>query len=395
MEPRMELQRRIGEYGNGESGPRLVFLGGIHGNEPAGIIALERVLNTLHAARPPFRGKMLALRGNLAALARSTRYIDEDLNRIWTPQRLNALAGGLPPEGAETAEEGEQRELFDILHPVLSDYRTPVYLVDLHTTSSESPPFLILEDTIRNRKLAQHLPAPLIMGLAELLEGTILNYAGESGISALAFEAGQHGQQRSVEHHVAAIWILLAAAGCLSASHVSGYEAHRALLAGAVQGLSRVFEVRFRYGIQPEEDFQMAPGYWNFRRIKRGDALACNCAGEIRSPFSGYIFMPLYQSQGNDGFFIIRPLANSWLKLSHWLRRLKVEKCLSLLPGISKNPSAPFEVRVNPMIARWYVVEFFHLLGFRRTRIEGRRLIFTKRRHDFKGPEKEQVRSLP
>ncbi len=392
MEPQTELPRLIGEYGGSEPGPRLIFLGGVHGNEPAGIIALERVLKTLHAAKPPFRGKMLALRGNLTAIARSTRYVDEDLNRIWTPPRLKALAECPPKGNAETVEEKEQRELFSIFHPILSDYRTPVCLVDLHTTSSESPPFLILADTIRNRKLVRQLPAPLILGMEELLEGTILNYAGDLGISALAFEAGQHRQQRSVEHHVAAIWILLAAAGCLAAAHVPGFEAHRALLAEAVTGLSRVFEVRFRYGIQPGEDFRMEPGYWNFRKIKRSEALAGGRAGEIRSPFNGHIFMPLYQSQGNDGFFIIRPLAGFWLKLSEWLRRLKVEKLLPFLPGISQNPSAPFELQVNPTIARWHMLEIFHLLGYRRARIEGRRLIFMKRRYDIHGPEKDQGR---
>lgn len=388
MEPQTELPRRIGEYGGSEPGPRLIFLGGVHGNEPAGIIALEQVLNRLHAANPPFHGKMLALRGNLAALARSTRYIDEDLNRIWTPQRINALAECPPKECAETLEEKEQRELFKILQPILSDHSAPVYLIDLHTTSSESPPFLILADTIRNRKLTRQLPAPLILGMEELLEGTILNYAGDLGISAVAFEGGQHRSQRSVEHHVAAIWILLATAGCLTAAHVPGWEAHRALLAEAGRGLSRVFEVRFRYGIRAEEDFRMVPGYWNFRKIKRGETLAHNRAGEIRSPFDGHIFMPLYQSQGNDGFFIIRPLAGLWLKLSEWLRRLKVEKLLPFLPGISQNPSAPFELRVNPVIARWYLLEIFHLLGYRRARIEGRRLIFMKRQYDLKGPEK-------
>jgi len=393
MAQQAELARLIGEYRGGVPGPRVIFLGGVHGNEPAGIIALERVLSVLHAAHPPFRGKMLALRGNLAALARSSRYVDEDLNRIWTLPRLNALAECPRKESAGTAEEKEQRELFRILQPILHDCSAPVYLVDLHTTSSESPPFLILADTIRNRKLARQVPAPLILGMEELLEGTILNYVGDLGISALAFEAGQHGQQRSVEHHVAAIWILLSAAGCLSAAHVPGFEAGRALLAESVAGLSRVFEVRFRYGVQAGEEFRMEPGYRNFRKIKRGETLARSRAGAIRSPFDGHIFMPLYQSQGNDGFFVIRPVASFRLKLSEWLRRLKIDKLLPFLPGISRNPSAPDEVTANPLIARWYVPEVFHLLGYRKTRIEGRRLIFVKHRYDLYGPEKEQVRS--
>ena len=43
------------------------------------------------AYNPPFKGQLVALAGNRAALARGCRYISEDFNRIWLPERLAAL----------------------------------------------------------------------------------------------------------------------------------------------------------------------------------------------------------------------------------------------------------------------------------------------------------------
>jgi predicted deacylase len=37
----------MGRFGNDEAGPRMIVTGGIHGNEPAGLVAIERVMQRL------------------------------------------------------------------------------------------------------------------------------------------------------------------------------------------------------------------------------------------------------------------------------------------------------------------------------------------------------------
>jgi succinylglutamate desuccinylase len=49
----------------------------------------------------------------------------------------------------------------------------------------------------------------------------------------------------------------------------------------------------------------MLPGFKNFDAIEKNQILAKNKHGDILAPYSGYILMPLYQKQGEDGFFII------------------------------------------------------------------------------------------
>ena len=46
-------------------------------------------------------------------------------------------------------------------------------------------------------------------------------------------------------------------------------------------------------------------GFINFQHIEEGKVLAIDHGEVVKAPVSGNIFMPLYQNQGADGFFII------------------------------------------------------------------------------------------
>ncbi|MGH9464693.1 MAG: hypothetical protein ACRD0X_03540, partial [Thermoanaerobaculia bacterium] len=74
------LPRVLGDAGSAATGPTLLVVAGVHGNEPAGIVATERVFARL-ALGPALQGRLLGLAGNLGALAAGRRYLLEDLNR--------------------------------------------------------------------------------------------------------------------------------------------------------------------------------------------------------------------------------------------------------------------------------------------------------------------------
>jgi succinylglutamate desuccinylase len=48
--------------------------------------------------------------------------------------------------------------------------------------------------------------------------------------------------------------------------------------------------------------------YNNFDPIAKGEVLAYDKNGPIKSPYGGLILMPLYQKQGDDGFFVIQEI---------------------------------------------------------------------------------------
>jgi len=117
-------------------GPTLIILGGIHGNEPAGVLAAERVWLRMQKRRAVLRGEVVLLRGNTRALAQRVRYLNADLNRQWTAENVRAaeLERGTP----EVSELLEQRELLMVIRKAINRARGEIYFVDLHTTSARS-----------------------------------------------------------------------------------------------------------------------------------------------------------------------------------------------------------------------------------------------------------------
>ena len=373
-----KFTRQLGRYGTGRDGPTLLVCGGLHGNEPAGPIAALRVIERLEATKPPLRGQFLALAGNLEALARDRRYLEFDLNRCWTDERLARLRG--QDAADDLREDAEQRALLELIDEAEARATGPLSFLDLHTTSGRSAPFGLIGDTRRNRRLAFALPGPVILGLEETVDGTLLGYLEERGHASLVVEAGQHADPLAVDLHESVIWLTMASVGLLDADDIPDYAAFRARLAKATQGLPRVAEVRYRHGVEGGSGFSMKPGYDGFRIVEKGEVLAHDKDGEVRAPERGHLLMPLYQDQGNDGYYLVRPVKPFWLGLSSVLRRLRLHVLLRALPGVHRHPEVPRALRVSPKAARLFSVAIFHLFGYRRRKDEDGLLVFSRRR---------------
>jgi hypothetical protein len=100
----------------------------------------------------------------------------------------------------------------------------------------------------------------------------------------------------------------------------------------------------------------------------------------VRAPLSGFLLLPLYQERGEDGFFIARPVGRKWLTVSAVVRGLRLDRLLPWLPGARRDPQHHDVVRVDRRIARWGVVQVFHLAGYRRLPARDGRLAFRSRR---------------
>lgn len=367
-------------------GPTLIILGGIHGNEPAGVLATERVWRRMERRKLALRGEVVLLRGNTRALKQRVRYIDADLNRQWTPE--NVHTGEIEKRGIpEASELLEQRELLAVLKEVVSRARGEIYFVDLHTTSAQGKPFATVGDTMRNRRFALTFPLTIVLGLEEQIDGTLLEYVNNLGATTMGVEAGQHEALTSVDHHEAVIWIATASTGNFRCEDVPELEESRSLLKRASGGMKLV-EVRYRHVIEPEDRFKMEPGFTNFQAVRRGKLLAQDRTGQIKASETGLILMPLYQALGNDGFFLVREVKRFWLRLSGLLRKMKVGHYVHLLPGVRRDPLNENVLIINTHIARILPLQVFHLLGFRRLRWTDKYLIVTRRAYDLVGPAK-------
>jgi len=367
-------------------GPTLLILGGIHGNEPAGVLAALRVLPRIQERSADLRGEVVLLRGNTRALERKVRFIDADLNRQWTADnvRIRESENGGRPEVSELVE---QSELLVALREVVNRARDNVYFLDLHTTSAPGKPFATVGDTLRNRTFALRFPVTIVLGLEEQINGTLLEYLNNLGAITMGFEAGQHQAVTSVDHHEAVIWNAIFTTGNFLRADLPELDHCRPLLERAGGG-TRVVEVRHRQAIRPEDGFQMEPGFNNFQPVRRGQVLAKDRRGKITARESGLILLPLYQKLGDDGFFLGREVKQFWLGLSAMLRKLKVGHYIYLLPGVRRHPFTKDFLIINTRIARILPLQIFHLLGFRRRRWIDKHLVVSRRSHDLAGPAK-------
>jgi len=380
-------ERSLGRYGTGLPGPTVVVTAGLHGNEPAGTTAFRRVLARLEHERLPIRGSLHGLAGNTGALALGQRFVSRDLNRRWSPEELAAtLAGG--PTLAN--EDLEQRELLEVLSPLLGEATAPIVFLDLHSTSGAGAPFVVMADVLRNRPVASALPIPLVLGLEEFVDGSMLGYLCDLGHVGVAVEGGQHDEPSTILHHEAAIWLTLQASGALTASQLPDESRWRGLLGEATRGLPRVVEIRHRHRVAPVDDYRMEPGFRNFSPVGAGQVVATDRTGPICAPEGGVVMLPRYQRQGEDGYFLARSVPPFWLAVSRGIRLARLDRLAPFLPGVRRDPGRPDHFAVNPRIARFLVTDLFHLLGYRRIRAEGDRLLFSRRRPDHRG-----VRSLP
>lgn len=294
-------QHQLGERQGSLPGPLTIISAGMHGNEPAGVQALRRILASLDATNAQLRGRFVALAGNVAALGCGLRYIDRDLNRQWDRVSLDRLQ----TEGVRGyAEDIEQQELLQDFETLTRHHLGQVNLLDLHTMSAKGVPFVVTCDTEESRELAKHLVLPGIAGLEKAIPGTTLEHFLAQGYRAVAVEGGQHRDPRAVDLLEAVSWRMLVATGVLDQCQVPDLQAKERLLQEEAAGSPHHVVVRYRHGVAPEDAFEMLPGFRNLQPVRAGQLLARDRSGEVRAPQDGFILLPLYQKSGNDGFFI-------------------------------------------------------------------------------------------
>ena len=390
LEQEFEVGRVIGEFHGDASGPVLVFFGGVHGNEPAGVIALMRTMERIKQLQPKIKGSIYAICGNMHALSRGERFDTIDLNRIWTKDRIRRIETGELNDDDQNPDSQEQRELFAIGKEIFKKYEHQVYCIDLHTTSAKSVPFITINDTLINRAFSSHFPVPIVLGIEEFLTGPLLNWVMEIGYPCLAFEAGDHHSLDSIENAEAFICLSLVYGGLIKAQDLPDHDRYLKHLERTNDDHQKVFEVRYKRDVKPDDKFKMNPGYVNFQPIDKNETLATDVSGELKATENGRIFMPLYQSQGSDGYFGIREIAPFWLSLSGWLREAGFESLLTILPGVNRDPKEHYTLVVDKRVAKFLAVELFHLLGYRSKKRNGNELRFSRREYDVRGVARYQ-----
>ncbi|SFS96091.1 Succinylglutamate desuccinylase / Aspartoacylase family protein [Zhouia amylolytica] len=356
------------------SEPSVIFFCGIHGNEPAGVLAIQDLKERL--IKMSLKGSLYVFRGNIKAFQEGVRYIDKDLNRLWSRPWIDKMCKGVL-RGA--AEFEEQRALYEEIKNIINTKTGPLFFVDFHTTSSKTLPFITIDDAIINRRFSKLFPVPTVLGIEEYLNGPLLSFINQLGFLSIGFESGEHHDAEAVLNAKAFMLLTLCYSGLVDPNDLEDFNDHFNRLKKASDGKAHFYEVIERYTIKENEMFVMEPGFKSFQEVNKGELLA-KCNGEpVLAKNNTMLFMPLYQPQGNDGYFLIRRISSFFLRLSTYLRGNRLDSVLVYLPGVTWNSLKKDALKVNLRVARFLARPIFHLLGYRHYEEEGAYLIMYNR----------------
>ncbi|WPB55300.1 succinylglutamate desuccinylase/aspartoacylase family protein [Xylophilus sp. GOD-11R] len=184
----------VWRFDSGQPGRHVMISALVHGNELCGAWALTGLLE---AGVRPARGKLTLAFCNLDAFARfdaadhdASRFVEEDMNRQWSVERL---ATGL------TAER--RRAL--VLSPFVSEAD---WLLDLHSMHEDAPPLSLSGTAPENEALAVAMGTPpTIVADAGHADGVRMRDFGRfgdpaaiaGGVRSLLVECGFHGDPAS------------------------------------------------------------------------------------------------------------------------------------------------------------------------------------------------------
>ncbi|NJN26908.1 MAG: hypothetical protein HC819_13470 [Cyclobacteriaceae bacterium] len=135
----------------------------------------------------------------------------------------------------------------------------------------------------------------------------------------------------------------------------------------------------------------MKAGYVNFQHVDKGEILAHDNHGPVASTRNAHIFMPLYQDQGCDGFFLVQEIKDFWFQLSSRTRKWKLDKTINILPGIHKAKFARDAFLIDKNRQWNKVISLLHLLGYRKVHYSGRLLRMSRRPYDRRSPKIKKV----
>ncbi|MFT0713509.1 succinylglutamate desuccinylase/aspartoacylase family protein [Flagellimonas lutimaris] len=383
LDETVKVDRVIDHIQGKKGGPTVVFFGGVHGNETAGVFALKDVFEEIRSKKIPVNGEVYAISGNLGALESKQRFQHEDLNRIWFQERIERIVHS---REIKHSEEEELSQLFRMLHNILDTGTPPFYFMDLHTTSSDTSPFMVLNDSLLNRKYASNYPLPIILGIEEYLKGALLSYINELGYVSLGFESGQHDDDKAVESCIEFIRYSLTLTQSVNVSEEKRQQL-KGVIADSGNAPHRFYEIYHQHDIGSKNDFKMLPGFINFQVIPKGVSLAVVDGVQLKTTKKRQIFMPLYQDQGNEGFYFIRPIPKILLWISKELRRFKIDHVLVKLPGVEWESDQKDTLVVDQRVARFFAKSFLHLLGYRARKFDRSHLIAKNRESASKSLE--------
>ncbi|WP_408958264.1 succinylglutamate desuccinylase/aspartoacylase family protein [Natrinema sp. 74] len=162
---------RVAQLGSGT--PEIAVVAGIHGDEPCGVRAVQRLLDE----RPTVERPVKLVVANEAALERQVRFVDEDLNRAF------------PGDPDAMTHEGQ------LAHELITELEDCLTF-SMHSTQSHADPFAIVKGVTETaEEIVPQLPVTAMVETSNFAEGRLF-----SAINTVEVECGLQGSETAAEN---------------------------------------------------------------------------------------------------------------------------------------------------------------------------------------------------
>lgn len=262
-----------------QPGPHVMVTAVVHGNELCGALVLDRMIR---AGLRPARGRLTLGFCNVAAFLAFdpsyptlSRFVDEDLNRLWDQATLNG-----PRSSVELARARAIRPLLD----------TVDLLLDIHSMQNPTEPLVLAGACQKGLDLARRVgfPATVVVDAGHAAGARMRDYGffqdpGDPR-AALLVECGQHWQRASEAVALETTLRFLVATGAVDRGTVAHWL-------GPEPGPQRVVQVTQPVTVR-SESFAFVEPYVGMETVPRaGTVIAHDGAEPVTTPYDDCVLI--------------------------------------------------------------------------------------------------------
>ena len=288
-------------FDSGKPGPDAMINAVIHGNELCGAIALDYLMK--QDIRPT-RGKLTLAFVNPEAYLRfdpanptKTRFVDEDMNRVWTQERLNG-----PDSSVELRRARELRPLYDRVERLL----------DIHSMGTYSDPIMLIHGLEKERRFTREIGYPAMIACGSghvdglrLIEYAPFNDPASDRIACLV-ECGQHWAKSSADVAIDTALEYLRALDMIDAKTLADHRRTEPVTELTMADVTDGYAIR-------TDDFFFAENFKGLERFaKAGTVIAVDGGEEIVTPYDDCILvMPNHRATKGQRAFRLAKLSEA------------------------------------------------------------------------------------
>ena len=253
-------------------GPHILILGAVHGNEIAGTIAGQKLIDLFETEKLTLKKGKLTIIPVVNELAQKmdTRFVDENLNRVI--------------KFHQNPSSHEQK----IANQLISYIDTADILLDLHSTHCEEDDAFAFIDypTHENLDFLNFVPVQTALaGWPEIYkQNTDIDnfsteeYAHQKGVSALTVECGYHKAEKAIQ---------------LAEKTILNTLNHFGVIEGNTPSPCNKKIITLSSFIIKEKEGSLQKNFKHLDKITKNEIIAIYNTGEkLTSPFDGVIIMP-------------------------------------------------------------------------------------------------------